>query len=1331
MGTNVDNRFARGNLSGNTTVPRLTLPQIRGTVRRLDPDGSHAQPYWAGLSGTSLVIEVGTMGGGVINTVTVNFTSNFYAAAIAAVNAVAPSDVKWLESDGFACLQDQHSGGKNYMKILSGSAAAIFGVPLYPAPGGFSRAGDFVPAIADETQKNPQTTELLAHDENLTTSNINRAIAGSLQGVDQALADLDREIAVWRTVDFIFDGSSGLVQATSATANLRLNTAAIAQALADGYSYPDIIQILDTSHQAYYRSSPATRVLASGVGYGAGTPSSGAITWGTPSAKSVDTTAAAQSLKQSAQVIGSILGDTLYVPTATFVTNRVQPGDHALISGSNNDFPFNHNGEFVVIDVPDEEHIVLRAMGYVETKVVPANDAPPAVNSILSVGTSYGSLSVYIGWSFPLGGKASTSSDSLHIAVTSSDSAGTHAWVRMPTSMTLREVISNGLIDRASFETDPQIAYKNKTNEFALLNTFDSGISIPTLADLGGGLRNARVQLPITISESTPLDPVVEQTGVNFGANSFSTRVYFQTGTGGITITTNAKYFPGSGNWQKDTTTANSTRVDILPSGITYSMQLSTDASIWADGSWTQIPFKMNIDDLTVDANALVARFVVRAPGGISVDRTLLIETKGTFDEGGGSFIYTRMYVDSLGGGYTITSNARWDGTNWNKDVSGFVASHYFMVAGQFHAETRKSTSNSAWDDSSWDGVPGRLVLDAINASLRLPGQLAFDNVPGEASGIGSVPILSFDGSANSPNLVRFLRASTSSLSHTNIYFTPTGEMYISFGCHWEQALTKWVSDITAGGGGGGQLIKFSENRIAIYAKGTGVANWTDTDPPTSGGWDTKAIDIQDLVSTVNGAVKFGGSLAPATASLTQVQTARLLADIPTTITGDATLELTKLMEWGTSGSMKWRMYVGTSKKEWRLTFNAQWMGDSAGWTADIGSTSSNPAYTYSLGDKLRMTTKTNTTAAWADNAWSDNLVEIDTGANITGNLTVEATTGAAIYGQGGADGSPGVEGVGAGGSTNGPGVLGVGGANDGDGVQGQGTGIGAGVRGTGSVSTDAEAVGILAVAGNRFAPTFRADDGGGSGSFFYTDWMTLPGGRATRYQESWVELAQVSTTNGVDTKPLTPAWTWKCGSGGGSTSISPADPTARVNGPGYRQFSTGAGGPYGNACSTNKLHYFSSESEFVSEFEIQNFVSGSSGLFFGLCDSQLSSMPGNSNLVIGFGARSTDTDWQLIVGNGSTCTYTPTLHPVTNSSFAYFRMEIVGGSTILGTTSLRVWFSGRSNPPDVVTSGFPAQGPMYWNMAEIGSGSGGALSLTMGGVDLAWARVFAANGFY
>jgi len=52
MATNVDPRFARGSLNGNASVPRLSNPQIRGSVRRSDPDGSHAQPFWSGLNGT-------------------------------------------------------------------------------------------------------------------------------------------------------------------------------------------------------------------------------------------------------------------------------------------------------------------------------------------------------------------------------------------------------------------------------------------------------------------------------------------------------------------------------------------------------------------------------------------------------------------------------------------------------------------------------------------------------------------------------------------------------------------------------------------------------------------------------------------------------------------------------------------------------------------------------------------------------------------------------------------------------------------------------------------------------------------------------------------------------------------------------------------------------------------------------------------------------------------------------------------------------------------------------------------------------------------------------
>jgi hypothetical protein len=966
-----DGTFDRGSLVGNATVPRLTLAQIRGTVRRSDPDGTHNQPFWTGLSGKTILLNVGTQQAGVVTSLTITFTSDNYADAITEINSISPTDIRWSEAGGFACIQSIHAGDKNWLQVTGGTALSVLGMVADPAPGGFSQAGDLAPASPTKQQANPPTTELLAFDENLTSSTVNRAIIGAMAGLDRMSGDLNREVAVWRLVAMKFSSSSLILNSFS-DANIRISSAALKQALADGFAYEDVVQLLNSSRKAYYKAtSPVTRLKATGVSYGAGTSTS-AITWGTPGGNLLTTTAAIQSLKQAAVNITSIQGATIEADSATFVTNRVQPGDIISIKSASNTVPFNHDGEFVITTVIDETHITVRPMGPNETLVDATEDRPLALNLTTSAGENYGTVQVYIGYSVPLGGKAATTGDCLVIDTNVSESDGTQVWARLPIAMTLRDAIVNGFLGDVAFDLDPQIAYLNVANEFALLNTFDAGISIPTLADLGGGLRNARVQLPITVSESTPLDPVAEQTGVNFGVNSFSTRVYFQTSTGGLTITTNAKYFPGSGNWQKDTTTADSTRVDILPSGITYSTQLAADPSIWADNAWKQIPFKMNIDDLTVDANALVARFQVQAPGGISVNRTLLLETKGTFDEGGGTFIYTRMYVETLGGGYSITSNARWDGTDWNKDVSGFVASHFYMVAGQFHVETRKSTSNAAWDDSSWDGTPGRMTLDAINAILRLPGQAAFDNVPGETSGIGSVPILSFDGSANSPNLVRFLRAATSSLDHTNIYFTPTGEMYISFGCHWEQATTHWVSDITGSGGGGGQLIKFSENRIVVYGKSSGTS-WADSDPPTAGGWETKALDVQDLISTVNGTMKLGTGLGVYSGGALpqEAEQPRLAADLPVSIAGDTTLKFTKIMEWGTSGSEKFRLYVGYGNKEQRLTYNAQWSGDSSGWGPDTGSPTSNPSFAIELGKQFRMMTKADTSGGtWAESAW-------------------------------------------------------------------------------------------------------------------------------------------------------------------------------------------------------------------------------------------------------------------------------------------------------------------------------------------------------------------------
>jgi len=976
MATNVDPRFARGSLNGNASVPRLSNPQIRGSVRRSDPDGSHAQPFWSGLNGTSLVVEVGTIDGGILATVTINFTSNFYSNTVTTVNAASPTHLKWLESDGFPCIQDLHSGAKNYIKITGGTAAPIFGMPVFPSPGGMSRAGDLQPAPGDKTQANPQTTELLTHDENLSTAAVNRAIVGSLQGVDQILSALDREVACWRTIEFTEDSFSGMLAPTNVNsdptiANLRVHTGAIAQAIADGYSYADIIEIQNSSRQTYYVTNLGTtsKVVPLGVSYGGNgfAPISGPITWGsTGSGIRPDTTAAAQSLKQASTAITSIQGSTLIASGATFQTNRIQPGDHILISGANNNSPLNHNGEFVVINVASETEIEVRPLGYTESKIDPANDAPPALNQSINPGEVYGNISVYIGWGFPLGGKTATTADSFRIWIGLGVlTGGTNAWVRLPIATTLREVISNGFLENPNSSHDPQIAFKNLANEFTQRNQFDAGITLPTLPLNGGFALASRVLAPVTGNDDPFFVLMIETDGVDlFGAN-YPMRVYFNRTTGGITITTNSKHNRSTDVWTKDVNGTAASRMDMNPAGIKYFQQTASDNSLITSDAWPEIPFIISAASLSSTTGGATPRFELPPTneGSGAIRLSLLFESNTV-----GSVGKTRLYVNAQATAYVFTTNAVWDWTSqtWSKD-SGSARSTKFTIgvaAGLSGFECRgRSTAGGTWNDSSWDEIA--LSQFDANIGYTIKGIVSLISV-----GTPNTPLLFFDGI----NDQLLSKVNDNVGGSIRVYNRSSSGIVISANCSWSTGGGGvWTADTP---GNGGSAIKLIGSQVQFFYN-TGGTTWNDS--LVGGGWTGYNFLINPTgLDLPHSLVNLGLSLTGASGA----RTARISG--PTYGAGEgSSLLVTLLEEWDPAvGGAKSRIYSGDTNLERRHVINARW--DGTNWNQDNAALAS---YFYQFGSTERVGFKAAGSSPWTEANWSI----VDSRDLSTGNQLVKS----------------------------------------------------------------------------------------------------------------------------------------------------------------------------------------------------------------------------------------------------------------------------------------------------------------------------------------------------
>lgn len=493
-----DARFERAAVQGNVDFPVLTRPVIRGSVRRSDPDGSHAQPFFSGLTGTSLVVEVGGFTSPPAP-ITINFASDNYAAAVTAVNAAAPLHIQFVESDGFFTIQSIHSGESSFIRINSGTAALILGLAVDPAPGSYSQAGDVAATPGIKGQSSPQTTGLLGHDENLNTKSINRAISSATLGLSRKLWDLDKPIVVYKTFAAAQYNPGGVLASQilkitdSAADTERLSVDALAASFAafGDLSQAIAVQTNAASPQAYFLSDSAGTLLkissAAYSPYPAGVVS-GTIPWGAPDGSSyeLDTTAAFISPKggSSATAITSIDGGVVYCSGATFVTWQAQVGDQVLISGATNLTPFSHNGVFVITQVIDETHLALRPLGANESTDSTLSK-PLALNT--SASGSFGNLTVLTGRNPIIVGPSGGANDRLFFFTNVSIDPGTTVKLTIPVITTLREALTGGaFLQNQSFERDGQLARKNQPNTFTKPNTFTNSIaSTPAITATG------------------------------------------------------------------------------------------------------------------------------------------------------------------------------------------------------------------------------------------------------------------------------------------------------------------------------------------------------------------------------------------------------------------------------------------------------------------------------------------------------------------------------------------------------------------------------------------------------------------------------------------------------------------------------------------------------------------------------------------------------------------------------------------------------------------------------------------------------------------------------
>jgi len=407
MGSNTS-KFSLEKAIGNVLLPRVANPTLRGSVRRSDPDGGHASPFFVGLTGKTLIVTVTPVGD-----LTINFASDLISDAVTAINTASPANLKAADEDGYIRITNLNSGNKNSLTVKGGTSTTILGFMVGPEPGSISFAGEIAssPPGRSQTnvQNNPQGTHLIAQDEDLSSSAINRGIVGSLEHVERIARDLDREIPIIRkitvTTATLPTTAERIFVVADPTIRFPVDGFGIAVSNPSGLLIDQLVRIKsspdDTDVYDIAQTDPVPHI--SKVLYNTGSIGVSDITqtfavWGTPDGKSVFNSQLRN--KQPPVTISKVRGNVIEAATAAFVTNVSQPGDTLIIEAATNNNPFNHNGEFVITEVIDETRVAVRAKGSAEKTYI-TTDIPTELNASLPGGTTYGTVRVIVGSYIP------------------------------------------------------------------------------------------------------------------------------------------------------------------------------------------------------------------------------------------------------------------------------------------------------------------------------------------------------------------------------------------------------------------------------------------------------------------------------------------------------------------------------------------------------------------------------------------------------------------------------------------------------------------------------------------------------------------------------------------------------------------------------------------------------------------------------------------------------------------------------------------------------------------------------------------------------------------
>lgn len=380
--------FRRPQLAGNN-ITRLKAATIRGSIRRSDPDGFAAYPYFPG------VVAAQTLNLSIDGTpFSVSLTGNGLSTILNDINTLVGAAGYAYAEDGVIAIQTTTGSAAGSIEVTGGTAAAFLGFDI--KLGAIRSTGGDIPSTPEGRAGNWFGVSLPNKNDNLTSESLTRALARLSANSDVLFSEHVRRDALPKKVTFTTSDGKTLTP-TSAdnvivyTGLSHLSSASTKEELAPFFFLVDTVTKLP----------PASRVVGIVRGSPAGLPPyADATSW--TGGGSTGNVLGVDLVKASGTISDIKNGRVLNVSGADFVTAKVRAGDFVEITGATNLTPWSNNGyRWVVEEVLDLSHVAVRPMSSSELSQVgtSSTEAQPILElNMFKTGVEvYGSVNIKTG----------------------------------------------------------------------------------------------------------------------------------------------------------------------------------------------------------------------------------------------------------------------------------------------------------------------------------------------------------------------------------------------------------------------------------------------------------------------------------------------------------------------------------------------------------------------------------------------------------------------------------------------------------------------------------------------------------------------------------------------------------------------------------------------------------------------------------------------------------------------------------------------------------------------------------------------------------------------